>query len=180
MAGSRSNNKGKRYERDIAKTLSSWSGVELVRTPLGAPEEIYADVWPVLVTDHFPLAVECKCDEDWSFDQIMKGTGQWFSWLEQAYRQATTAERELGRLHVPMLVFSKNRCPNWVAVPTPYGLRNDPIQGLSPFRYMAVTTVPDGTRWVVHQLERYLGLVPYERFVRDAQMYYSEDGPGHS
>jgi hypothetical protein len=170
MSGKRSNNKGKRYERDIAKTLSSWSGVELVRTPLGAPEEIY----------HFPLAVECKCDEDWSFDQIMKGTGQWFSWLEQAYRQATTAERELGRLHIPMLVFSKNHYPNWVAVPVQYGLRDSALANSAALRYMSITSTTGGLQYVVHSLERYLGLVPYERFVRDAKMYYSENGPGHS
>jgi hypothetical protein len=171
MPGKKSNDKGKRYERYMATTLSIWSGVDLVRTPLGAPEEIYADIWPVNVTDHFPLAVECKCDESWNFDQIMRGTGSWFGWLEQAYRQAMTAERELSRLHVPMLVFSKNRSPDWVAVPVQYGLRDSALMNSFPLRYMSITSATGSMQYVVHELERYLGLVSYERFVRDAQLY---------
>ena len=120
MAGKRSNNKGATYERRIAGKFSDWSGIELVRTPSGAPEEIYADIWPRLTTEYFPIALECKCDESWNFDQIMCGTGPFMEWLEQACRQAENATKELRRQYIPMLVFSKNRCPDYVAVSALY------------------------------------------------------------
>lgn len=109
-------NKGKEYEREIAKTLSAWAGIELVRTPDGAPEAIYGDIWPKNTSEQFALSVECKRGEDWTFDQIMAGCGLFYSWAEQAYQQAYTASRSLHRPFMPALIFRRSWQPSMIAL----------------------------------------------------------------
>lgn len=114
--GKASVDKGKRYERKVADILSRWSGIELVRTPDGTPEDLYADIWPKCMTDNFPLSVECKHVEGWSFDQIMQGAGIWYDWIHQALNQAKQARLSLGAWYEPVLVFTRNRMPDYVAL----------------------------------------------------------------
>lgn len=168
MLGKKSIAKGKRYERHVAKRLSEWSGIELVRTPDGAPEDIYADVWPKDVTEYFPLAVECKCCEGWSLDQIMAGTGSLYDWLRQAQAQSENATNALRRIHIPMLVFSKNYTPDYVAVP--FYLRPDSVL-LRPaiMHWLVVKSYvaeDEFGAYFIAQLESYLELKPYTE-VRD-------------
>jgi len=161
VAGKRSNNKGATYERRIARKFSDWSGIELVRTPSGAPEEIYADIWPRLTTKYFPIALECKCDESWNFDQIMSGVGPFWGWLGQAFAQAENATKELRRQYIPMLVFSKNRCPDYVAV---YSLQGLSVIGID-VRYLSVSA-RSTHRIEVYELQTYLDNQSYAAIVK--------------
>lgn len=120
--GRNSLDKAKRHELEIAKILSKWVGIELVRTPMsGAWEGCEADIWPKDPKQYFPLVVECKHQESWSIDQIMKGTGLIFDWLSQAEEQCKlVANRDLEHVYYPVLIFKKNYFPNLIAIS--YGL----------------------------------------------------------
>lgn len=101
--------KGSSFERNIAKILSAWSGIELRRTPLsggwakGNPE-VAGDLVSVDPEQSFRYHVECKNSEAWSWEQILnskKISGPIFkSWWKQAYDECPKGK-------IPVLVFSK-------------------------------------------------------------------------
>jgi len=110
--------KGSSFERQVAKIFSDWSGVRLVRTPMsGAWEGCEVDIWPENPEVYWPLAIECKKSEAWNMDQIMERTGLFFSWIYQAIGQAKEWSDRTGNIRLPLLVFSRNFRPIYVAVP---------------------------------------------------------------
>jgi Holliday junction resolvase len=176
--------KGKRYERKIAKILSEWSGIELVRTPDGAPEDLYADIWPKHTTEHFPLAVECKHVEGWSFDQIIQDVGGFYSWLRQAESQATNAIENLKQWYEPMLVFTKNRFPDMVAIGKTCLDRFEYHEPMTPRTVIRVPAVPQlvlGTwieankYYVITPLEEFLNTHTYSGLVEACTFYWVTD-----
>lgn len=182
--------KGKRYERKIAGILSEWSGIELVRTPDGAPEDLYADIWPKHTTVHFPLAVECKHVEGWSFDQIIQGTGAFYTWLEQAEVQAHNAKSELLNWYSPFLVFTKNRYPNMVCIDDfligrlaaqQHDLRcalGKPllhIQTMQTRLYPIMGGVQEPSEYVVLTLDNFRFAVSYEMLQKASTFYWCAD-----
>lgn len=117
--GKMSLNKGQNFERQVAKIFSDWSGVKLVRTPLsGAWEGCEVDIWPENPEVYWPLAIECKKAESWNMDQVMEGVGPVYDWLKQAEQQAKEWGDRTGKTRIPVLVFSRNRRPTYVAIPT--------------------------------------------------------------
>lgn len=102
--------KGANFERDIAKFLSDWWGVDFRRTPASGglhwanDNRVSGDIVPPPNSD-FPFSVECKKHEGWNFEQVIKGTGDVTSW----WKQCTTDADEFSK--VPLLIFSKNRSP---------------------------------------------------------------------
>jgi hypothetical protein len=171
--GKMSIDKGKRYERRIAKILSEWSGIELVRTPDGAPEDLYADIWPKHTNEWFPLAVECKHVEDWSFDQIIQGTGQFYDWLNQAYSQAHNARTQLRDWYEPVLVFTKNRFPDMLCI----GDLNSGWYTTRPVVSIAVNRatlfdgmVPEG--YSILPLTDFLSSVSYDKMKQACTFYW--------
>lgn len=182
--GKMSIEKGKRYERKIAKLLSEWSGIELVRTPDGAPEDLYADIWPKNVTEYFPLAVECKHVEGWSFDQIMQDVGGFYSWLRQAESQANNAIEELKRWHEPALVFTKNRFPDMLAIGKTCLDRFGYYEPMHPRIVIRVPAAPQlvlgmwiesNKHYVIVPLEEFLSAYTYDGLVRACQFYWCAD-----
>lgn len=111
--GRRSKNKGKDYERYLAHTLNEWAGLEnekdgsfkrrwsgRAETPQGG--DLINPSW-------FPIIVEARKRESWSFDEIMRNgmnsiIAKW--WEEMVTKNKT---------HWVMLAFSKNRQPDYIA-----------------------------------------------------------------
>jgi len=121
MPGKKSKNKGAGFERQVAALLSETYGADFRRTPLsGGWAAQYADAAGdiVCVEPHkfreehgfsFVYCVECKKSEGWKFASLFTNNHAWFdSWWEQ-----TVDECPNGKL--PILVFSRNRSPIWVA-----------------------------------------------------------------
>lgn len=111
--GRRSKNKGKDYERYLAHKLNKWAGLEnekagsfkrrwsgRAETPEGG--DLINPPW-------FNIIIEARKRENWNFDDIMRNgfnsiIARW--WEEMAVKNKT---------HHLMLIFSKNRQPDYVA-----------------------------------------------------------------
>ena len=108
-----SRSKGKNYERLVAKKLGEWWGEPFRSTPgSGAlhwekDNRVAGDIVPP-VDSKFPFTVECKKREGWYFDAIINETGEIPEWWQQSVDDGKRVDRE------PILIFSKNRSPNYV------------------------------------------------------------------
>jgi len=118
----RSKRKGRRGQRVAADLISHWWTGEsdhFVSTPGSGSirwkrgvGKVAADI--VQATEDFPdlpFSVEVKNHEDWNFLSIMKGAQEFWKWWEQCCRDALTTEKW------PMLMFTKNHAPMFIAVP---------------------------------------------------------------
>jgi hypothetical protein len=104
--------KGAGFERQVAKLLSAWWGVEFHRTPQSGGLHWQKDnrvagdiVAPVEIAVIFPFSIECKKHEDWNFEQVIKGTGEIPSWWNQCVNDANNTGK------IPLLIFTKNFSP---------------------------------------------------------------------
>ena len=103
-----SRDKGNRFERDVAKTLSKWTGYKFGRTPgSGAfstrskdpnlAGDVYAYEYP-----EFPFIVECKSYKDYNLIDLLLNINNFPHWIAQAEREAKAANKKV------MLVIKKN------------------------------------------------------------------------
>lgn len=114
--GKMSVTKGSSYERGIAKILSNWCGFKLIRTPMsGAWAGTSGDIIPENSNQAFPLLVECKKTEDWCMEAIIAGRGCFYEWLAQVKEELVTDKAMTGLDKKPLLIFSRNNKPNYVA-----------------------------------------------------------------
>lgn len=107
--------KGSSYELKVAKILSQWWGEEFHRTPMSGGLHWKADnrVAGDIVTPPdslFPFSVECKKREEFTFEQILKGTGDVEKWWKQCIGDCKRVSMK------PMLIFSKNFAPNYLMI----------------------------------------------------------------
>jgi hypothetical protein len=108
----KSNVKGARFERQIAKLLGAQWGIAFERTPqsggwgkmrtkgdLVSPPEV-----------NFRYHIECKNQEGWQLDSLLSGKGdkRHRSWWDQCQGGALQDKRE------PLLIFSRNLAPIYV------------------------------------------------------------------
>lgn len=113
-----SGDKGKRFELKIARLLSEWSGLELMRTPMsGGWAGEAADIVPKFGA-FFPFVVECKHEEGWELDNIMLCNGPFPEWFAQCIEQAEYKSNSVGTMFWPMLCFRRNHRPTYMAVPS--------------------------------------------------------------
>ena len=108
--GINSKAKGSEFELKTAKILSSWWGEDFHRTPMSGGLHWKADnrVAGDIVTPPdsvFPFSVECKKREGWTFDQVLKGTGEIEDWWSQCMADSTRVNLK------PMVIFAKNFAP---------------------------------------------------------------------
>ena len=108
-----SKTKGSGYELKIAKILSRYWGEEFNRTPMSGGLHWKQDnrVAGDIVTPPnsiYPWTTECKKREEWSLEQVLKGTGDVEKWWAQA-----VGDGERVGLR-PLLIFSKNFAPDYV------------------------------------------------------------------
>jgi len=113
----KSKNKGNRAEREAAKKFSQWWGSNFTRTPSsgGFGTKQFRDGWNAagdIVTPDtsFPFIVECKWQECWHMEQLIKNDKcEIFKWWQQALN-----ETGLGK--VPLLFFTRNGHPWYVMI----------------------------------------------------------------
>lgn len=113
-----SSDKGKSYERKIAKALSIWCGFELIRTPMsGGWQGTSGDIKPKDATKLFPFVLECKKQEQWNMEQILSNEGSFFAWIKQAEAEIIKDRQNGIDCVAYMLIFSRNHKPDYVALP---------------------------------------------------------------
>lgn len=119
MSGLKSSNKGKNYERVIAKRLSDWCGFELIRTPMsGAWPGTAGDILPRDRLQPFPFFIECKREEAWTMEQILCGNGLFHTkWLPEIVQKIAKDESHGHAVKCFMLIFSRNHKPDFIAYP---------------------------------------------------------------
>lgn len=100
--------KGNRFELDVAKMLTEWSGKTFHRTPQSGAlhwdndKRVVSDIVPPQDLG-FPFSIECKSQEvPWDFDSLITGKSTIWKFWNQCCRDAMSEKME------PLLVFSKN------------------------------------------------------------------------
>jgi len=120
-SGSGSKSKGSKYELDISKSLSKWTGESVHRAPQsgagghtwGADSRMNGDiVFPV--ESHNSFVYECKKREGWDLRHLFLGTGEIKTWFEQVVNDSRRMKKH-GMS--PCLIFSKNRDKNYILIP---------------------------------------------------------------
>ena len=105
--------KGSKFERDIAKEISEWTGVEFKRTPMSGGWAKTGDITPKdpkAMVD-FPFSIECKNQEVFSSAMLMDCIGKRKfnasikSWWKQCTDDAKKAKKK------PLLVMTRAREP---------------------------------------------------------------------
>lgn len=109
-SGKKSRNKGANFERLIANQVSNWWGQKFRRTPLsgGWGEEVArGDLVCAEKETNFPFAIECKNDNSFSLNQLLKTptTGPVVKWWGQAVDQS---EEETKPYQLPLLLIKEN------------------------------------------------------------------------
>lgn len=116
--GKKSKQKGHGYERRISNLLTKWwqkkfPEEEFNRVPQSGglrwkdQEKVGGDI---VTPELFPYNIECKKRENWTFEQLLKGTGEVLKWWEQSVKDAKRVGKK------PMLIFSKNYFPDLVMI----------------------------------------------------------------
>lgn len=121
------NRKGQEYMRCLSRLLSEWvcgssvKGILMaelpirVKTTVVTPVDGWGGAGDFAVAPEvqpFPFAMEAKDVEGWSFDGALQNK-RWMVWnfWEQTLRQAEKVDL------IPMLLFTKNRYPDWIMLP---------------------------------------------------------------
>lgn len=112
--GKRSRDKGAGFERQVAKIFGEAYGIKLRRTPMSGgwaqgAEEVAGDLVSVDPDYEFAYCVECKKQEGWRLESLLTGNHTWFDdWWRQLMNECPNDK-------TPLLVFSRNRAPIFVA-----------------------------------------------------------------
>lgn len=114
-------NRSKSHERNVAKWLTEWAGVEFRRRRVTGRDtatrmvEATADVIPV--QGDFLFSIEAKCGKGFTFDSMFAGldTCKLTAWWHQTCYDAQFASVDRGRTIYPMLFFKPAIQSNWVA-----------------------------------------------------------------
>lgn len=108
-----SKRKGSKFERDIAKWLTSWTGFKFQRTPYSGANHLSRDLASdIMCADErhahrCKISIECKFYRDIRFEHILLGTKG--SEIEKFWRQA---ERDaLRSKKIPILIMRYNSMP---------------------------------------------------------------------
>lgn len=104
--------KGDAYERKVAKIITEWSGVKMIRTPLsGGWASGRSDVRGDLVCDDdsvfFPYHIECKNQKGWGWGQTIMGKGIVYDWWRQTIKECPADK-------VPWLIFHEHGRSDWL------------------------------------------------------------------
>lgn len=110
MSGRTSKNKGKSFERRVGHILADFFNLEygkdITRDLLSGGSVHKGDLHPVTpkAKKLLPYVIECKYQKNWTFEQILKGTGPfWNSWVPQVKDEL---KNSVGS-YKPWLIFSK-------------------------------------------------------------------------
>lgn len=107
--GKGSREKGKRFERSIAKQISEWTGLEARRTPMSGGYDKKKFPGDIIISEEFPICFELKNEEGWTLSQLLFSEKCLIlKWWEQCKTEAKFAGK------VPVLIFTKNFHPTLV------------------------------------------------------------------
>ena len=105
--------KGQKFERDIAKLLTVWTGVEFRRTPMSGGWNKTGDITPKNpeMMEKFPFSIECKNHENWSLGKLLGATRyeELPAPIRKFWGQAVSDAEESGK--IPILIFKQLNCP---------------------------------------------------------------------
>lgn len=159
---SKSGEKGKRFEREIAKTFSEWCGFTLIRTPMsGAWSGSNGDIVPESRTNSFPICVECKHHKDFDFSLLLRSKGIIISWINQAVSQSLQDSQKNNQITYPLIIFKKDRQKPFVIFPYRI-LEESVLELLDVFILMDYKS----NDFIVTPLELFLKYVPYQLFLK--------------
>lgn len=108
-----SKRKGSKFERDVAKWMSQWTGFEFGRTPYSGANHKSRDLSSdVMCTDErhahrCKVSIECKCYKDIKFEHVLLGNKG--SDIEKFWKQA--CDDALRAAKVPILIMRYNSMP---------------------------------------------------------------------
>lgn len=159
-----SRNKGAEYERKIAKVLGLWWDEDFNRTPMSGGLQWKEDnrVTGDIVTPPdsvFPFVIECKKREEWTFEQLLKGTGEIESWWEQVTRDCDKVSLR------PFLIFSKNFAPDYGMLLLSDFVQIFPIYNKIPFNCFTVTKKNCSNIRIAFNLDDFIKHAPKELIV---------------
>lgn len=142
--------KGDGYERKVAKTITEWSGVKMIRTPLsGGWARQRSDVRGDLVcaddSVFFPYHIECKNQKGWQWGLTIEGRGIVYEWWEQTIRDCPAHD-------IPWLIFHEHGRSDWL------------MKRIDPFSsYLHISKVKVAVRDVViYELASFLEAFKYK------------------
>jgi hypothetical protein len=168
-AGKRAKAKGNRWQSDVAKLLTEWSGEQWKATPRsgglrwGGCFWTYGDLTPPL---DFPIVFECKHYHEIEFIDVL-GTNRTIPgggivadwWYGEACADAFRATNELRVPVHPVLVWKADRRRPRLS----FAL--DKFNHLGIYTMITVTTgIPDRQPFVTVDLSSFLREVDFERF----------------
>lgn len=162
--------KGSDFENEVAKILTGWWGSKLKRTPMSggwSQSAASGDITPVGDDrDLFPMSVECKKTESWSFADLLKlpkgDDGHLIAYWNQCIRDCENYNKsnESRRKRAPLLVFSANRQPIYVMLKAEdfYGMEK--VVDINP---ILMWEYGDSTMFIM-KLDLFLQMVPAKQF----------------
>ena len=114
--GKKARLKGSTFERQIAKDISSWTGMHFTRTPMSGGWSKTGDVTPKK-PEHmvkFPFNIECKNQNVFCTNIIIKmvESGSMPKILKKWWKQCSDDAKKSKR--IPILIMSNSRQPIWV------------------------------------------------------------------
>lgn len=108
-----SKRKGSKFEREVAKWLTNWTGFNFQRTPYSGANHLSRDLASdIMCSDErhahrCKISVECKSYRDIKFEHVLLGTkgSEIEKFWAQAYRDANRSHR------IPILIMRYNSMP---------------------------------------------------------------------
>ncbi len=95
--GRKSRRKGKRFEQEVARFMTSVTGMEFTSTRNSGRTDLKGDVYAI--SDPYRFVVECK-DRRMTVKSLMLG----LSWLDQAIEKARTEAQQTRAVHCYLFV----------------------------------------------------------------------------
>ena len=96
--------KGNRFENDIAKLISTWTGTTFERTFRSGGGKVKGDIAPISSLNGWDCVVELKNRESWSIDSFLTLSGVAYEWLMKCWNECSPEQS-------PVLIMKKNRQP---------------------------------------------------------------------
>ena len=100
--------KGASFELHCCRLLTGWYGGEFKRVPMSGGWDksvITGDIFRAApnggVDTKFPLSIECKCQEKWEIEEVLRGVGKVFKWWKQCVDDCPRTKH-------PFLIFTRN------------------------------------------------------------------------
>jgi hypothetical protein len=164
---SKSKSKGYRFECEIAKKLSDWSGMNFVRVPASGALRwnndetwIYGDVLP---PSNIPIVIECKFHANISLENLLRQDSKIIEWWKQCEEDSKRANENLRIDTQPVVIFRRNLTPSKIMMREEFF--QDVLFGSEPDLVRAFAFYNMGPNLVVADLDSFLAGVTVDRMI---------------